>query len=201
LRTGSQPVAAKPDPAAPVAEMPAAPSTKSDATKASASTPAQSGSRVTGTLSISPSSRSSAHARKAPAAGELSVALDPGLVEEAKKLDAPHPPSTATPVHGTKEGAKPAAAGQAQDAASEGAPTSARPAQPAPPHAPDGSAPPPSGKSGSRISGAFNAIESDFFAREADLYKSESDDNFSDLDEPGGRSGVKASNGRRQSKR
>jgi hypothetical protein len=150
---------------------------------------------VTGTLSISHTSRSSSHARKAPPAGDLSVALDPGLVEEARKLDAPNPPSTATLEQGTKGGSQPAAAGHAHDATREEA--SARPAQ----HAPEDSGSPPSGKSGSRISGAFNAIESDFFAREADLYKSETDDNFSDLDEPAGRRGVKASNGRRQSKR
>jgi hypothetical protein len=39
------------------------------------------------------------------------------------------------------------------------------------------------GERKSRISGTFNAVESDFFAREADLYKDEGVESFHDLDE------------------
>jgi hypothetical protein len=171
-------------------KLPAAASAKPDAIEPQAAAPSKPGARTTGTLSISSSSRPSAHMRKAPEGG-LSVALDPALVAEAQNLDAPKPRSTLTPGQGSPAtSAKKSKAHQSTEVALP------------PAHQASGKSEPQPSKSGSRISGAFSAIESDFFAREADLYKSEGgDDTFADLDEPAGRGGAKPPNGRRRSKR
>jgi hypothetical protein len=56
-------------------------------------------------------------------------------------------------------------------------------AAPAPPPQPEASAPPRA----ARPSGEFNALEADFFAREADLYKHDKPESFDDLERgPGG---------------
>jgi hypothetical protein len=154
---------------------------------------------VTGTLSVAPSSRSSAHARKTPET-DLSVAVDPAFMAEAKNLDGPKTHSA----HGS------AGAAASQNAAHGGAPGKARgkssqgtapaEAQPTPQSADDSGASQPSKQTG-RISSAFNAVERDFFAREADLYKPETEDNFADLDEPAGRGAARGSPGRGPSKR
>ncbi len=128
------------------------------------------GRRITGTLSVASSSAAS-HKKDKRADSGVSVALDPGLVEEAQRSTTGPAADVAKPGH----------------APTAGAPDSEvkRPSQPMA-AAGEGS------RAGSRISGAFNAIESDFFAREADLYRRESEDNFTDLDEPaGGRAGSK----------
>jgi hypothetical protein len=62
---------------------------------------------------------------------------------------------------------------------------------PAPAEAPSGD------RSKGRISGAFNAVESDFFAREADLYKEESVDSFADLEDKNSRSKLSGKRKRR----
>jgi hypothetical protein len=147
--------------------------------------------RATGTLSISPSSRASANALRTPARG-ISVALDPDLVAEVQKLDAPKPQSTAatSPVPAPESRTTAQGSGKGQVRGTSGgrtAPTAARPA----PRSSDDSA----SQTGKRISGAFSAIERDFFDREADLYKREAEDNFADLDEPAGKRNGKHSPG------
>jgi ActR/RegA family two-component response regulator len=184
--TSAEPLRAGPGPAATAAPSDAS----SDAPPIGTSTSPKSdrAARVTGTLSVSSSSRSSSNARKTPARG-ISVALDPALVAEVQKLEAPKPQSATATTHGPGGATEPraasqgAGAGKGQVRGTSGdrtAPVAARPA----PHSSDDS-PSQSGKrTGGRISGAFSAIESDFFAREADLYKRETEDNFADLDEP-----------------
>jgi hypothetical protein len=161
---------------------------------------------VTGTLSVSPSSRLSANTLRTPASG-LSVSLDPALMAEAQELDVPKPrptpalghrlAGTAAPRTAAQDVAPPAK-GQARAASSEApAPAAARPTPPSS----DDSVTSQPGKQTGRISGAFNAVERDFFAREADLYKREAEDNFADLDEPGRQGDGKTSHGRGPSKR
>jgi CheY-like chemotaxis protein len=155
------------------ATVPVGPPASSDAPTAPLKV---SGNRVTGTLSTSSSPRSSNKPRRTPTAG-ASVALDPSLVQEDEKLaSAPAEASTVKPPAAPEPGTPVKRPSQPMAAEGEG------------------------GRAGSRISGAFNAVESDFFAREADLYKRDGDDNFSDLDEPAGRAGSK-NNGRRQNRR
>ena len=152
-------------------------------------------SRATGTLSVLPASRSSANALKTPSSG-VSVALDPALVVEAQKLAAP------AGAAGPRTGSPGAASGkgQARDTSSDGTvPATTRPAPRSPDDSDRGASQP--GKHSGRISGAFNAIERDFFAREADLYKSETEDNFADLEDPAGKGNGKISSGRRPSKK
>ena len=155
--------------------------------------------RATGTLSVSSSSRSSAKALKTPARG-ISVALDPALVAEVQKLNAPKPQLAAAMPHRPGGAPEPRTVsqgsrkGQARGATSDRtADAAARPM----PRSSDDSA----SQTGKRISGAFSAIERDFFAREADLYKREAEDNFADLDEPGGKRNGKISPGGGSSKR
>jgi hypothetical protein len=190
------PVQAEAVDAAPPAETPA-------------SSPPQSGypSRATGTLSVSPASHSSAKALKTPSSG-VSVALDPALVAEAQTLDATKPQSGATTPHGSTGAAGPrtgspgaaSGKGQARGTSSERTvPAAARPAPRSPDDSDRGTSQP--GKHPGRISGAFNAVERDFFAREADLYKSETEDNFADLEDPASKGNGKVSSGRRPSKK
>lgn len=200
LRAGSDSVATPARPDAGGAALPA---------EAPSSSPPKSGyaGRATGTLSVSPSSRSSAKALKTPSGG-VSVALDPALVAEAQRLDAPKPQSAAITAHGPagapgpRSGSQGATAGKGQARGTSSERTASAAARPAPHSSDDsdrGASQP--GKHPGRISGAFNAIERDFFAREADLYKSETEDNFADLDDPGSKGDGKISSGRRPSKR
>jgi hypothetical protein len=174
-----------------------------------ASSPSKSGdsARITGTLSVSPFARSSAHAAKS-ARGGISVALDPALMAETQPADAPKPGPAAVPEHaptGATEpqaGAHGAASGKGQSRGTTGnvtAPVAARPT----PHATEDSHRDTSqaARTTGRISGTFNDVERDFFAREADLYKRETEDNFADLDEPASRGTAKRPPGRGQSKR
>jgi hypothetical protein len=194
-----QPLRAEPAPPAPLG-TPGATSAAPSARAPESSPPkASHAARVTGTLSVAPSSRSSAHARKTPET-DLSVAVDPAFMAEAKNLDRPKPHSA----HGSAGAAAPqnaaqgGATGKARGKSSQG--TAPAEAQPTPQSPDDSGASQPSKQPG-RISSAFNAIERDFFAREADLYKPETEDNFADLDEPAGRGGAKGSPGRGPSKR
>jgi hypothetical protein len=188
----NQPLRAEPAPTAPLG-TPGATSAAPGA-KAPTSSPPKAGhaARVTGTLSVAPSSRSSVHARKTPET-ELSVAVDPAFMAEAKNLDGPKPHSA----HGSSGAAAPrnaaqgGAPGKARGKSSQGtAPAEAQHTSPSP----DDSG---ASKQSGRISSSFNAVERDFFAREADLYKPETEDNFADLDEPAGRGAGKGSPGRR----
>jgi hypothetical protein len=200
LRGGSGPVATHAQHDAGGASLPA---------DAPASSPPKSGyaGRATGTLSVSPSSRWSAKALKTPSGG-VSVALDPALVAEVQRLDAPKPQSAAITAHGPagapgpRTGSQGATAGKGQAHGTSSERTASAAARPAPHSSDDsdrGASQP--GKHPGRISGAFNAIERDFFAREADLYKSETEDNFADLDDPGSKGDGKISSRRRPSKR
>jgi hypothetical protein len=200
LRAGSDSVATPARPDTGGAALPA---------EAPSSSPPKSGyaGRATGTLSVSPSSRSSAKALKTPSGG-VSVALDPDLVAEAQRLDAPKPHSAAIAAHepagaaGPRTALQGASAGRGQARGTSSERTASAAARPAPHSSDDsdrGASQP--GKQPGRISGAFNAIERDFFAREADLYKSETEDNFSDLDDPASKGDGKISSGRRPSKR
>jgi hypothetical protein len=113
-------------------------------------------------------------------------------VAEVQKLDAPKPQSTAatSPVPAPESRTTAQGSGKGQVRGTSGgrtAPTAARPA----PRSSDDSA----SQTGKRISGAFSAIERDFFDREADLYKREAEDNFADLDEPAGKRNGKHSPG------
>jgi hypothetical protein len=146
------------------ATVPAGPSVSSDAPTAPLKIGG--GNRITGTLST-PSSPLSSHKSHKTSGPGTSMSFDPSLVQEAQKpaVRVSAEISPKTPV------------------AAETSAAASRPAQPA--------AEGEGSRAGARISGAFSAVESDFFAREADLYKREGDDNFSDLDEPAGRSGSK----------
>ena len=194
-----QPLRVEPAPPAPLGASGA--TSAAPSAKAPESSPPRAGhaARVTGTLSVAPSSRSSAHARKTPET-ELSVAVDPAFMAEAKNLDG-HKTHSA---HGSAGAAAPrnaahgGAPGKARGKSSQGtAPAEAQPT----PQSPDDSGASQSSKQTGRISSSFNAVERDFFAREADLYKPETEDNFADLDEPAGRGAAKGSPGRGPSKR
>jgi hypothetical protein len=159
--------------------------------------------RATGTLSISPSSRSSATALKTPGRG-ISVALDPALVAEAQQLATPQPQSATVTTHGLGRAAEPRSASQgaSQVRGTSGDrpnPAAARPTPRSPASGDRGVS--QTGRRTGRISGAFSAVERDFFAREADLYKREAEDNFSDLDETAGKRDGKISPGRGPSKK
>jgi hypothetical protein len=189
--------------ASPVARSaPSDASSDAPPTEASASPKAGHAARVAGTLSVSSSSRSSANALKTPARG-ISVALDPALVAEVQKLEGPKPQSAAATTHGPGGATEPRTAsqdaGQGQVRGTSGDRT-APGARPTPRSSDDGASQ-PGKRSGGRISGAFSAIESDFFAREADLYKRETEDNFADLDEPASKRDGKNSPGGGPSKR
>jgi ActR/RegA family two-component response regulator len=193
LRDGPAPTAtrAQPDAASAATAAAASPSSPSKFSHAA---------KATGTLSVSPSSRSSANALKTPQSG-LSVALDPALIAEAQKLDAPKPRPAAAPGRGPtgvadpRTGSPGAASGKSQPRATSGDGTAARPT----PDSHRETAQP--GRTTGRISGTFSDVERDFFAREADLYKRETEDNFADLDEPASRGRAKGSPGRGPSKR
>jgi hypothetical protein len=175
----------------------------------SASSPSKSGhaARVTGTLSVSSSSRSSANALK-PSPRGISVALDPALVAEVQKLDAPKPQSSTATTHGLGRGAEHRTAsqgpalGKSQVRGGSGDRTTPLAARPTPRSSDDSDrGVSQTGKRAARISGDFSAVERDFFDREADLYKREAEDNFSDLDEAAGKRGGKRSPGGGPSKR
>ena len=200
LNAGASPVAT---PAQPDAEHAGPPV---EETTSSPPKPGYTG-RATGTLSVSPASRSSANLLKTPSGG-ISVALDPGLVAEAQKLDAPKPQSAYTTTQKLagrgqpQTGSQGAASGKGQvhgGGSGRTAPAAARPA----PHASDDSARAASqpGRNSGRISGAFSAVERDFFEREADLYKREAEDNFADLEDPASKGNAKVSLGHRPSKK
>ena len=196
LPESDQPLRAEPAPTA----LPAPPdASAASSAKAPASPPPKADhvARVTGTLSIAPSSRSSAYARKTPE-NQISVAVDPGFMAEAKNLDGAKPHSTPASAHGLAGASRSGAPGKAHGKTSHGTVPAETP--PTPQSSDDSGASQPSKQTG-RISSAFNAVERDFFAREADLYKPEAEDNFSDLDEPAGRRADKRSPGRGPSKR
>jgi hypothetical protein len=201
-----QPMRSEPAPIAPPTQNGAGNVAASAAAPASSSPPkAGHTARVTGTLSVSPSSRASVNTRKTPAS-ELSVALDPAFMAEANNVDAARPRSAPVSTHGASGAAAPRTAasdappgkGHARATDSEG--TASAVARTTP-QTPDDSGASQPGKQAGRISGAFNAVERDFFAREADLYKPEAEDNFADLDEPAGRGNSKGSPRRGPSKR
>jgi ActR/RegA family two-component response regulator len=175
---------------------------------ASAPSPAKSdhAARATGTLSVSPASRSSANALKTPARG-ISVALDPDLVAEAQKLAPPQPQSASATTHRPGRAAEPrtaspgAALGKRQVRGASGDRTTPVAARPTPRSSDNSERESQTGRRTSRISGDFSAVERDFFAREADLYKREAEDNFSDLDETAGKRNGRISSGRGPSKK
>jgi ActR/RegA family two-component response regulator len=106
-----------------------------------------------------------------PTTSGFSIEVDPGLLAELAAQEAGAAP------------AQPATAGEIGARAGNGhaRPT---PAEPAPAVEP---AADPGRPTGRRPSSEFNALESDFFAREADLYKQEHSDSFDDLEQ--GRNG------------
>jgi hypothetical protein len=199
----AEPLQAGPAPAATRAPDAASAAPAVESPASSPSKPSQ-GARATGTFSISPSSRSSANALKPPQSG-LSVALDPALVAEAKKLDAPKSRPAVASGRGSTGAAEPRTGSQGttsgksptRAASSEG--PAARPTARASDESHREAAPP--GRPSGRISGTFNDVERDFFAREADLYKRETEDNFADLDEPASRGAKRNSSGRGPSKK
>ena len=195
----NQPLRAEPAPTAPLGTP--GPTNAAPSARAPESSPPKAGhaARITGTLSVAPSSRSSAHARKTPET-DLSVAVDPAFMAEAKNLDGPktHPAHGSAGAAAPRNAAHGGAPGKARGKGSQGtAPAEAQPT----PQSPDDSGASQSSKQTGRISSSFNAVERDFFAREADLYKRETEDNFADLDEPAGRGAAKGSPGRGPSKR
>ena len=195
--TSAEPLRAGPGPVARAAQFDAG----NDAPPMGVSASPKSGqaARVTGTLSVSSSSRSSANARKTPGRG-ISVSLDPALVAEVQKLEAPKPQSPTATTHGLGGATEPrtasqgAGSGKGQVRGTSGDRTTPAAARPTP-RSSDDSASQPGKRTDGRISGAFSAIESDFFAREADLYKRETEDNFADLDEPASKRDGKNSSG------
>jgi ActR/RegA family two-component response regulator len=114
------------------------------------------------------------HGRKtseAPAAAPaaFSIEVDPALMAEMaehEKASATPPPVVVVPPEPAK--------------AKEPAPVVPAPAHPAPE---------PRNNTGRRPSSEFNALESDFFAREADLYKQEHPETFDDLEHGRGPNG------------
>jgi hypothetical protein len=185
----AEPMRAEPAPADTPAQPDAAAAPAAKAPASSPSKPSRAA-KVTGTLSVSPSSRSSANTFKTPQGG-LSVALDPALVAEAQKLDAPKPRPAAAPGRAglaeSRTSSPGTASGKSQPRGTGSDVTAARPT----PDSHREAAQP--GRATGRISGTFNDVERDFFAREADLYKRETEDNFADLDEPGSRGAAKGS--------
>ena len=58
-----------------------------------------------------------------------------------------------------------------------------------------------SGQIKSRPSGTFSAVESDFFERESELYRVETAESFTDLDEGAPKSGGKNGSGKKNEKK
>jgi ribonuclease E len=126
---------------------------------------------ATGVMQARPST-----AQPAASSG-FSIQVDPDLMAEmAAHEDArpTPPPVVAAPVLAPAPAPAPAAAKP-----SNGAPAAAKDLTP-PPHA-------EAGKRNLRPSSEFDALERDFFAREADLYKQENAETFDDLDQGKGK--------------
>ena len=149
-----------------VSEAPAAPAPVPTTAPATESGPSV---KVAGELQVAPSKKS---VRTVPAPARITVQLDASLTEEP-----PTPNLSAIPVAEAKkessgarvnEKVKDAPSGKAARAASE------------------------SGAHGlHRPSGSFYAVESDFFAREADIYEEHKTESFADLEEGKGKPGAK----------
>ncbi len=121
-----------------------------------------------------------------------SIEIDPSLMAEMDALEMANTPATPAPLllpFTAQRPAAPAAPEVVSFVKPEPAPTPAAPAPmtPSRPISVRRATPvPPSdeerARHGRRPSGEFNAVEADFFAREAELYKREKEDNFEDLD-------------------
>jgi hypothetical protein len=124
--------------------------------------------RVTGEMQIQPSRKAS---RVAPAPPRITVQLDASLTEEP-----PTPNLTAIPVAEAKKSSSgPRVVGQGGPSSPSRRPGGGKPRKPTPAGLP--------GAGLHRPSGSFSAVESDFFEREADLYKEQKVESFADLDE------------------
>jgi ActR/RegA family two-component response regulator len=124
--------------------------------------------------------RPSAAIPTAPAAPSgFSIEVDPALMAEMAAHDAAKatPPPVLKPAPAPAAAAAPAPAPVAPARVTNGAAPAPAPAAAHPAHA----APEP-GKRALRPSSEFDALERDFFAREADLYKQEHPETFDDLD-------------------
>jgi DNA-binding response OmpR family regulator len=165
--------------------------------------------RITGVLEATSSGRTT---RPTSAPGRISIQLDASLVSEAEGQS-----SSREPVADAKtEPRERRVTGELQVAPSEKSPrrttkaergsssfqidpSLAEPPSPVPApaahqetrHRPSGGVPVQNPHGPHRPSGGFSAIESDFFAREADLYKQESTESFTDLEEDRAKAGLK----------
>jgi len=159
------------------------------------------GARVTGVLEVAPAKKAF---RQVPPPARVSIQLDASLDSPSPKPPLPaRPPLEARPAPSVR---RLAASAQVQPAAAARSrirtPVVASSAQ----SSPVSSAPATSsrsrtsstmsvagGHSKSRPSGNFSAVESDFFAREAELYRVEKAESFADLEDkqpkPGGKPG------------
>jgi hypothetical protein len=163
-----------------VAAGPAAPSPPPAPAQAS---DAGSSVRMTGELQVAPSKKTG---RNAPAPARITVQLDASLTEEQRTPN-PNAISASEP---SKESSRARMAGEPKGVSSSKASRSTPETRPSLQVDPSLSASaerrgtPAQGTHGiHRPSGSFSAVESDFFAREADLYKEDRSESFADLDE------------------
>jgi hypothetical protein len=143
--------------------------------------------RITGELQVPPSRKTS---RSSPAPARITVQLDASLTEEPPTPNlAPIPAGEANkqPSGARASGDTQApSAGSSQLAAAAGTASNPASAPSASTSARSHATVPAQGAQGPhRPSGSFSAVESDFFAREADLYKVEAE-SFADLDDSQG---------------
>ncbi len=180
--------------------------------KPRAATPPQTESaatRITGVLQVTPSGRS---ARPTSAPGRISIQLDASLVSQAERQSDSRPPATNTKSESsgtrlagelqvTPTGKASLAVAKSASSSFHIDPSLADPALlPKAPVAKDarkgstGGVPVENPHGPHRPSGGFSAIESDFFEREAELYKEEKAESFTDLEDDRDKAGVKKSN-------
>jgi len=167
--------------------------------------------RITGVLQVTTSGRT---ARPTPAPGRISIQLDASLVSEAERQSAPRQPAADTKsepsgtrlageLQVTPTGKSSRAVAKTERASSsfhidpslaDPATSSEAPVAKEARNGSTGGVPVQNPHGPHRPSGGFSAIESDFFEREADLYKQEKPESFTDLDDDRAKAGVKNSN-------
>ena len=168
--------------------------------------------RITGVLQVTSSGRT---ARPTSAPGRISIQLDASLVSEAERRGTQTEPSadTKSETSGTRltgvlqvapsgKSARTAAKTEQVSSSFQIDPSLAEPSMPkeAPVAAkearkhPSGGVPVQTSHGPHRPSGGFSAVESDFFEREADLYKQEKPESFTDLDDERAKAGLKKRN-------
>jgi hypothetical protein len=170
-----------------------------------------SGARITGVLQVAPSKRLT---RDAPSSSRVSIQLDASLESPPATPVVPaNPPNetksapsrTRTPIATlvlSSGGARPKGRTPlASPSVHVGPVVSGAPAATNPKSRPSGGMSSVSGQIKSRPSGTFSAVESDFFERESELYRVETAESFTDLDEGAPKSGGKNGSGKKNEKK